>query len=178
MTAQFIPDVFEKLMPSVIQKYGSTVYYEYGHYREIVKNLTLKEGNVEKPKKYPLVWLVMDFEEKHGQALSVYASSKFNIIIAMDSTANRTMKQRRDEVYVTVLLPIYEALIDSILESPDIKTLGTDLKHTSILRPYWGKQDQFGNGEVNLFNDIVDAIQIKDLELNIKDICIKQPKKI
>jgi len=178
MTPQFIPDVFEGLMPSIIQKYGSTVYYDYGHYREIVKNLTIKEANTDKPHKFPLVWLIMDFEEKHGEALSVYASSSFNIIIAMDSTANRTMKQRRDEVYVPVLLPIYKALIDSILESQDIKTLGTDLKHTAIMRPYWGKQDNLGNGEANLFNDIVDVIQIKDLKLNIKEICIKQPKKI
>lgn len=179
MTTQFIPDVFSGLMPTIIDKVGFDVFFEFGHYREIVRNQTMKSGNPNKPQRYPLLWLVMDFEEHHGKYSAVYAEGDFQIIIAMDTTADRTMQQRRDEVFLPILYPIYEALVQVILDTPKIVTIGTDLKHTKTDRPYWGGQDGYGNGEVNLFNDHIDAIQIKLPQLKIKDSCnqFKQLKK-
>lgn len=180
MTTQFIPDVFLSLMPSIIDKVGFDVFFEFGHYKEIVKNQTIKSGNPDKPHRYPLLWLVMDFEEQHGKYNGIYAESDFQIIIAMDTTVNRTMKERRDEVFLPILYPIYDALIETILDTPKIVTLGNDLKHSKTDRPYWGGQDNYGNGESNLFNDHIDAVQLKIPQLKIKDTCtdFKKLKKI
>jgi len=180
MTTQFIPDVFEGLMPAIIAKVGFPVYFDFGHYREIVRNQTMKQANPTKPDRYPLLWLVMDIKEEHGKYAGIYADSPFEIIIAMDTTVDRTMQQRRDEVFIPILYPIYAALIQAILDTPKIVTLGTDLRHTKTDRPYWGGQDGYGNGEMNLFNDYIDALQIKLPELKIKDTCnqFKKLKKI
>jgi hypothetical protein len=45
------------------------------------------------------------------------------------------------------------------------------LQHQKIDHAYWGKQDNNGNGVANLFNDVCDVIEIKNLKLNIDFNC-------
>jgi hypothetical protein len=48
------------------------------------------------------------------------------------------------------------------------------IPHERILRPYWGGQDSYGNGTANLFNDFIDAIQIRKLRLVVNDMVCDQ----
>ena len=177
MKTQFIPDVIgsavEKVDTAIFAKHSFRVFFDFGHYQEVTKNLTVKGKSIsQKGERYPLVWLVMDFEERHGLNPDTYADVNLHLIIAMPTNNNYTMEQRRDEVFVPKLYPIYQELLTQISKS---KSFGMPklemIEHTKIDRPYWGGQDSMGNGTVNLFNDFIDAIEIKNLRLRIKQIC-------
>ena len=172
---QYIPDLVGQVVAKV-DTYFSTrtinpfaVSYDFGHYSEVNRNLTLKEGNPDKPLKYPLVWLVMDMEESVGK-LGVYAEVNMNLIIAVDTTPTLTMQERRDQKFLPVLYPIYARLLEEFKNSKAFQTAAV-IQHTKIDRPYWGIQDAQGNGVANLFNDYMDAVQIKNLKLTVKNIC-------
>lgn len=172
---QYIPDLVASVVAKVDTYFSSRagdpfpVYFDFGHYTEVTRNLTNKEGNPQKPDKYPLVWLVMDMEENMGK-LGVYADINMHLILAMDTEATLTMQERRDTRFLPRLYPIYARLLLELKQSKSFQASGL-IQHTKIDRPYWGGQDSYGNGTGNLFNDNIDAIQIKNLKISVKNIC-------
>jgi hypothetical protein len=173
----YIPDELKVVVDAVNTAFSTrsndpfNVYYDFGHYAEVVKNLTLKgQSPTKRTERYPLVWLVTDYPEIKGN-FKIYATTSLQIIIAMPTDMNYTMQQRRDTVFFPRLYPIYEELLNqisrySLFGKPSVAAI----EHTKIDRPYWGGQDS-GNGVANLFNDFIDAVQIKNLKLTIKNKC-------
>jgi hypothetical protein len=174
---RFIPDIIRDIVFKVdaemsAKTNGTRVFFDYGHYREIVKNLEIKDGSITmKDEKYPLVWLVMDFVEEIYPESHIYARVNLQLFIIDFTTVNRSMDQRRDEVYLRTLYPIYEELIRQFSECDEVVDAPLSyLPHTKIDRPFWGKPDQEGNNLSDFLNDYVDAIQIKDMVLNIRPV--------
>lgn len=146
------------------------VYFQFGHYIEILKILTQKDNSVNnKDSKYPLIWLVMDFPEKYGPSIAGYcALPKVDILIAMPTLPDISTAERITKNFTPRLYPIYEKLLDKIAVSGLFKEQSArELVHEKIDRPYWGLQDVLGNGDSNLFNDFIDAIQIRGLQLTV-----------
>lgn len=169
---QFIPDLVGEVVAKTSTAIGKDVYYDYGHYQEVVKNLDEKDKSIVNKAKYPLVWLVMDFEERMSSKSGAYAEVDLQLIIAIDTSVTYTMQDRRDINFLPVLYPLYAELLNQFSINKSFSN-PYFMEHTKIDRPYWGVQSGLGNGTANLFNDFIDAIQIKGLRLNVnvKKIC-------
>lgn len=172
-----IPDLF-KVVAAKVNDVLSTratdpfpVYFDYGHYTEVTRNLTNKDGSIsQKEKKYPLIWLVMDFVEKAGDITAYCELPDLQILITTVTTPEITAAQRIEKTFKPRLIPVYSELMEQIEQSGYFSVSDSEaIPHERILRPYWGGQDGFGNGNTNLFNDFIDAIQIRKLKLVVNE---------
>jgi hypothetical protein len=179
-TSNILPIFKEKIIPAVIVDLGRTVYFQPGHYAEAVKELDSKSQDPAKPEKYPLIWLVLDMEEKVAPRLGISSQPQVEIVIAQDTLPNYSVQQREDNIFEPTIYPIYESLINQIMLCPSLDNHELkDIQHSKFNRYYWGGSDMIGNNKANLFNDFVDAIQIKGLKLSIKNpICSKPSLKL
>ncbi len=141
------------------------VQYYFGHYKEILETLQQKDGTSLEFSKYPAVCLFMDFPETTGKAPGIAAEVKLQMIIAYATDPNLKAAERYTKSFKPVLYPIYNSFIDELMRSGRIMAPSKELiSHTKIDRLYWGRKGLFGNTG-NVFNDYLDAIEIKDLNL-------------
>lgn len=163
-------------LTATLQEYDPTitgVHYMNGHPVEIVNRLSERDkDNVFKWKKYPLVGLFMDFPETFGRSLGLEEVS-LHLIIARATNPDLITDQRYEKNFIPVLYPIYEKLMQTFHTftygrngKPFQTRSESDIVHTKIDRPYWGRET-FLKNEANMFNDYIDAIEIRDLKLNI-----------
>jgi hypothetical protein len=89
------------------------------------------------------------------------------MIIANITEPQLITEQRYEKNFRPVLYPIYQELLRQIA-SPSQKTFFVEdeelIAHTKIDRVNWGKQGLYG-GAANTFNDFLDCIEIKDLQI-------------
>jgi hypothetical protein len=171
--AQYIPDIIGATVQAAATKLGYPLYYQWGHYADVLRIMTAKDKSITQDgTKYPLVWLRTDFIE-NVMSYGGYASVNFQLFIIKDSLANYTVDERRDNTFLPVLYPIYNELINQITKGVPYfgRPYLMQLQHQKIDHAYWGKQDNNGNGVANLFNDVCDVIEIKNLKLNIDFNC-------
>lgn len=172
-----IPDLFKEIAARVNTVLSTRVndpfkvFFDYGHYNEVTRNLTSKDGSVsQKDKKYPLIWLVMDFVEKAGETTDYCELPDLQILIATVTNPAINTPERIEKSFKPRLYPVYVELMNQIEQSGYFSVSDPEaIPHERILRPYWGGQDGFGNGTQNLFNDFIDAIQIRKLKLNVNE---------
>lgn len=147
------------------------VYFDFGHYVNVTRNLTMKDGSIShKNKKYPLIWLVMDFVESFKFDEYGYCElPDLQILIAMATQPTLTDSERYEKSFIPRLLPIYEELKNQMELSGYFELSGPFFTHEKIDRPYWGGQDTNGNGQANLFNDFIDAVQLRKIKLKVNE---------
>jgi hypothetical protein len=168
---QYIPDrigeVVSKVDEVLSTQYDFNVNYDWGHDLPVINNLSRKDKDISRPKKYPLVWFVMNFKESMGN-IGVYARlTGIRIYIMTSTKVNYTMKERRDNTFLPILYPIYAELIKQFSLSETFKPNSEmAIEHTKIDMPYWSEDGQ----KTNFYNDFIDAIQIADLKLDVKRI--------
>jgi hypothetical protein len=145
-------------------------FYMYGHPVEIVNELQKKSKHpTGKINKFPLIALFQDFEERRGENQANEGEVSLNLIIATYTKAEYLSSQRYQVNFKPILIPIYELLLDEIVKSMYFNDISFGLiPHTKTDRVYWGKQGLYGS-EGNIFNDRIDAIEITDLNLKIKN---------
>lgn len=146
-----------------------TVYYDFGRYLEITNRLVEKgKAIVGKNQRYPLIWLVIPFREIYGDSNGYCDLTDVQIIIAMPTEPTSTTPDRIAENYVPRLYPIYEELLKQIRISGFFSEIADEIQHIKIDQPYWdGKEN--GNSAANMFNDFIDAIQLKNIRLTVNE---------
>lgn len=153
---------------------GNPINYLFGHRLEVNNRLLKQQQNKDlKEQRYPLIALFLDIEEPIVGDVINY---KLNLVIgAKTNPADTTEARYQDsKPFKTVLYPMYNAFMKSLSDSGLFfwPTVADNPKHTKIDRPYWGLAiaDDMGvkKTEANIFNDFLDAIQIKGLEINQK----------
>lgn len=173
-----VPDLFKSLAIKVDAALFARavdpfhVYFDYGHYVEVTRHLTIKEGlPSQQDKMYPLIWLVMDFDENFGSIDDNYCDlPTLQIFIAMPSKPDISTDERMQLNFFPRLYPIYRELMNQIYLSGYFNVINPrNISHKRTLRPYWGGQDGNGNGTANLFNNFIDAIQIRNLTLQVNE---------
>lgn len=160
-----IPELFRTLTSSVNDALSDIeVFFDYGHYMEVTRNLSQKDQGISnKDRKYPLIWLVMDFTERYGHNTAYCELPDLSLIIATATNKDSSTPERMEQNFVPILYPIYSELINQIQESGFFHISDFQVAHEKIDRPYWdGKEAQ---GGANLFNDFIDAIQIRRMNL-------------
>lgn len=178
MSAPFWVDVFNEIVTSVrndAAKPGVGVilaaspFYMHGHPKEIINTLSKKDKHdVQKYNKYPLIALFQDFTEEMGEDQTIRSSAELNMVIVMNTSQDYTAENRYDNTFRTVLYPLYDLLIKHIEQSGWFKGVDPGLvSHNKIDRLYWGRSGLYGS-EANILNDYVDAIEIQNLQLDMR----------
>lgn len=172
-----IPELFEKVAERVNAVTSSRsvdafqTFFQYGHLAEVTRKLADLESSVNyKDKKYPLIWLVMDFVEKCGDFKDGYCQlPDIQILIATSTEPNLYTKDRITKTFKPRLIPVYREFINQLSSSGFFFDTHEDyVPHERILRPYWGVESASGN-TANIFNDYIDAIQIRKLSLKVNE---------
>ena len=165
-----VVNVFGSIIENVRAEYdtvsGEKPFYLHGHPLEIIN--TLQEyTNIAslKLKKFPLIALFEDFEDLGKEGLFSHRA-KLNVFIITDTLPTYKAAERYTNTFDIVLTPIYLLLDKYMRESHLIftqpsKSIGTPIKHL-----YWGKNGLYGN-EGNIFNDYIDALEIKNLDFKV-----------
>jgi hypothetical protein len=167
MTAsKYIVDIIGNVVASI--RTGETPYYLYGHPIEVVNTLSeWTKSPTLKMKKFPLIVLFQDFEEQKGKHQSINSSVSLNMVICMNTLPSYKSHDRYDATFKTVLYPLYDLFISKLATCGYFHNASESLiSHVKIDRVFWGKSGLNGN-TANAFNDYIDAIEIKNLDLDI-----------
>lgn len=178
MTVQFIHtpeiknivDVISEVVDNVQAEYdlvsGEKPYFEHGHPLEIIN--TLKERTIDetlKFKKFPLIALFEDFDMKSPNGV-FKASTKLNILFITDTDKNYKAADRYTNSFDAILTPIYTLFKKHLIRQRGIHVNHKTVDHNAIYHLYWGKKGLFGNN-ANIFEDHIDAIELRDLDVKI-----------
>lgn len=163
----YIVDLFDDLAGETARLSGINLHFEYGHPMEIVEQIQKMRA---KPslRRFPLLALLMDFDETKGERPDIQSTVSLNLIIATLTKPESTARQRYAETFKPKLYPIYEGLIDAIKRSGYFLIVNELIPHTKTDHVMWGKAGLYGNTE-KTFNDFIDAIEINNLKLQIKN---------
>ena len=144
-------------------------YYLFGHPRDISNTLLEKDGQSEpyRYQKYPLIALVQDFNEKKGENILYDGLANLNFIICNITKQEYNSVDRYDNNFRTILYPLYDSFIAAIKSDLNFIVRKGVVKHTKTDNLYLGKTGIYGNIG-NIYNDFLDAISIRDMELIIK----------
>lgn len=149
------------------KRYGRNVSFLFGDWDYIANQLVLWGTGAQAKKKYPIVCLRSPIDETRE---SKKRSASLDVVILVNTLKNYTNEQRESESFVKVLRPIYELFMEG---------LG---KHRMVNAPYSGLlphvyTENYRYGRLGLqggddmkFKDFVDAIEIKNLSITIKDL--------
>lgn len=141
-------------------------YYEHGHPIEIVNTLLEKtENNVLKFKKFPLIALLEDFETESRTGI-FKTKAKLNILFITETDPDYKASDRYTNSFDLVLTPIYDLFVKHLKRKRGIHVNHNSIPHNTIYHLYWGKKGLYGNTS-NIFNDHIDAIEIKNLDLKV-----------
>lgn len=150
----------------VFTKLEYDVQYIHGHLIDITETLQLwSEKPSKKDRMYPLIILPQDINEPIDNGQS---KTKITLFICTDTMPNFSAAKRYEETFEPILYPLYSRLISKIEESFDVYAMGA--AHSKIDRLYWGREGISGN-IANTLNDFIDAIEVKDFEINILTTC-------
>ena len=139
-------------------------FYLYGHPLEIANTLTEWSKNPnQKFEQFPLIILFQDFEERKGTHQGENSVVSLNMVICCNTDKHYKSNERYEKTFKTVLYPLYDLFIEALTNSGYFAQTDDLIPHTKIDRVYYGNQAN----TANLFNDFIDAIEIKDLELTI-----------
>jgi hypothetical protein len=160
--AKYIVDI----MTDVVELMQATteVNFLYGHPIEVVN--TLKEwtkGREKKFSKFPLIVLFQDFEEVKGSHAAINSEVSLNLVLCTDTDPKYKSSERYEATFKPTLYPLYNLLLNKIETCGFFERNFDLIPHVKIDRVYYGSE---GNNK-NIFNDYIDAIEIKNLELKI-----------
>jgi len=115
-------------------------------------------------KTFPLFGLFIPIIENKGTEIGIDGVEGIKICIAMTSNPTIRTPERMTKNFKPILYPIYYEFLNQLsLDKRLLKTDNNGFKHRKIDWPYYDPESN-----KNAFNNFVDAIEIKDLELKIK----------
>lgn len=158
------------VIKDIVESMASTVYFMHGHPVDVVNQLSVKNQDKSlKFQRFPLIALFHDFTEAKGNDMRVNSEVNLNLIIATTTNPSYTPDQRYENSFSTVLYPLYNELLSLIAQSCMFLNTAPDMiPHDKTDRLFWGKTGLYGNVG-NMFNDYIDAIEISNLNLQIKN---------
>lgn len=142
------------------------VYYMYGHPKEIAIRLQeLTNSPTEGHKKFPLIILFTDITIDKS-LIGFYGSTSIRMLIANFTLPEYTSVQRTEINFKPILHPIKKELLNQIDRHARF-TYEDELTYKETDMYYYGSQIN----DKNIFNDHIDAIELRDIKLNIKNKC-------
>lgn len=141
-------------------------YSDYGTRKTINAKLLEKNGYEFKYQKYPLIALSMPAFIDHGQ-ISTWRAI---ILIATFTSKQQKPQERVANTFKPILYPLMKRFIEMCKKSGEFIMYNAD--YTQIDRMFYGTEAGEQN-IANVFDDPLDAVEIRDLELKfIEENCI------
>lgn len=142
------------------------INYMYGHPLEISNRLQeLSNSPTEGHKKFPLIILFTDITIDRS-LIGFYGSTSLRMLVA-NLTQPEYISEKRTEInFKPVLHPIKKELINQIDRHIQF-TYEDELVFKETDMYYYGSEIN----KANVFNDRIDAIELRDIRLNIKNKC-------
>jgi len=140
-------------------------YYMHGHPQEIVNIMSQKAKSDSSKTMFPLIALFQDFEEDIATG---FFTANLNIIIANRTKPEYTAAERYEKNFRPVLYPILEMFERALKVNRMVESI--EFEYTKIDHVFWGKEGLYGS-EANIFNDFIDAIELKNLNVEFKNYC-------
>ena len=134
----------------------------FGYGDDIALNVFLK--NREITESYPLIWLLMPYEEKHF--ITKVTLEKVVFIIAVDTNEVMENKQRLDETFGKVLMPLFDDF-KYVFKAANV--INTSSEYEVIKYPNYGENDK------TLTTAIWDALKVT-VSFSVIDTCLKPIK--
>lgn len=161
-----VNDIVREVAGKVAERYGRNVSFLFGDWDYIANQLMLWGTGAQASKKYPIICLRSPFNETRGTEREV----SIDVAILVNTLKNYTNEQREQESFVKVLRPIYEYFMDELNRHKLIKStyLGV-LPHSYTENYRYGRLGLQGGDDMK-FKDFVDAVEIKNLSLTIKNV--------
>ena len=167
-TPIYIVDIFTEIVGRVSTELHDSVgdvHFIYGHPLEAVNTILemTKRSDLAK-KKYPLVYLYMDFDEVHDGTIEQAFEVSLHLAIATWTKPELKAPARYTSTFKPILYPIYDELMYQIARSGYFITYSQNrISHTKTDHPYWGSSQ----GKANIANDFCDVIEITNLKLKV-----------
>jgi hypothetical protein len=165
-----IPALFKTIVERVSDRMTFPVYFDYGSYDAVSKNLkSLDESVTMKDRKYPLVWLNTPIREVKpvGGEFASQLPDGVDILILMGTDSDSSNDERNTDSFTAYLRPIYKELLNQIDGSYYFDCLSVNsIRHEVKEWPYHSGVESV-SGKANLFNDFIDCIQIRRMVLNV-----------
>lgn len=161
-----VNDIVREVAGKVAERYGRNVSFLFGDWDYIANQLMLWGTGAQAVNKYPIICLRSPISETRGTNREV----SIDVAILVNTLKNYTNEQREQESFVKVLRPIYELFMEEINSHKMIKStyLGV-LPHSYTENYRYGRLGLQGGDEMK-FKDFVDAVEIKNLSLTIKNV--------
>lgn len=160
--------IFAEIVGRVSEKWGKNVSYLFGDWSYISNQLTVwgKSPNTS-PLKFPIICLYSPFTEERD-AEDVRVSLEF--ILMVNTEKGYTNEDRESISFDKVLRPIYRLFMDEIRGD---RRFASDYR--GIVPHQYTENYRYGRVGVlgpdgKPFRDFIDAIEIKNLDLTIKNV--------
>jgi hypothetical protein len=165
----YIPDevgaAVAKADAVIFSKLGKHIFYQFGHPLEIVANLQAMTTVTTQNQKYPLVALFTDIlvdKNKDG----FYGDARFTILIATLTKREYKAPERKEVNFKPLLQPIKTEVLKQLGRVRQFTTPG-EIKYKEIEHYFWGSAGLYGSNK-NIFNDLIDAIELRDIQVTVK----------
>lgn len=164
-----IIEIMADICDSLSQKRDSRINYIYGDSSYIREQLLeLGKSKATASGKFPMIGLYVPYDEERDSS-DYFCRTSVNMIIATNTLGKYTNEQRRKISFIGVLRPLYEDLIEEV---------GTcrrfDFGYSGIISHTYSENYSFGRrGALDVdgkeVGEKIDAIEIKNLELTVKN---------
>lgn len=164
------PDILPKLQ--AVDANIKTVTYIHGPIDELTTTLQqMDEDRNNFDKKYPLIYLRHNIRESVGLNSGYPSESNVDIGIAHHTNKEYKTNERYEHVFIPILLPLYKALLEEILDSGYfVADELEDISHTRVDNVKLGTESFL---DLDESFDFIDAIELQGLRLtNNFDNCI------
>ncbi len=141
--------------------FPSEVFYMYGHVKEVAQRLQQISESAAKTR-YPLIILFTDIPIK--KKLGWYGDARLQVVIVTHAMENAHAPDRLENVFKPILEPIKMEFLNQLSTHPQFTRPG-ELMYTQVRHYFWGSQ----LNNANPLNDKLDAIELRDIEITIKN---------
>lgn len=163
-----INKIFEDVVKRVAEKYGSNVSFLFGDWAYISSQLTEWGKSSSTCKfKFPIICLYSPFiEDRTAPKRTV----SLEFIIMVNTLKEYTNEDRERTSFEQILRPIYDLFVEEIKKDRSIDVEYKDnIPHLYTENYRYGRVGVIGE-DGKPFSDFIDAIEIKQMNLKIKDI--------
>lgn len=169
-------EILAEIVAKVSAETGIPINYSFGSAKYIKEKLDLlSKGNGYAEKRLPMIALFCPVNEERNNP-DYYSVSSVNIIIACSTRTEWSNEDRLKNSFIVKLRPIYESLIRNIKNDSRL-----DCGYKEVVKHKYSENYSYGRYGAYVQNseklsDPIDAIDIRDLEINIKLIpnCIRR----
>ena len=154
------------------QGHDFTIYPKCANIIEICQELTNQDKSAkQREMKYPGVFLLRDYAENYTATWQNQITTTIQILIVTDSKSYYTADERQEKVYKPVLIPACEAILKAFERYivSDFNSGFQKIERDMISNALYEATTQ--NKTQNLFNDMLDGIELRNLKLLIKKQC-------